>query len=158
MTRSFTTLLTGVFVALAASSAAHEYEAGALVIEHPYALETAVSASSAGGYLTIRNTGDAADRLVAVRSDFPQTQIHTTEVDASGVARMIHLDAIDVPAGGDVTLAPQGLHVMFMGLSTPLLEGEEVEAVLVFETAGEVPVVFNVEARGADAGNAGHDH
>ena len=54
-----------------------------------------------------------------------------------------------MPPGATVTLAPQGTHVMFMGLDAPLVEGERVPAVLVFEKAGEVAVEFAVEPRAA---------
>ena len=69
-----------------------------------------------------------------------------------GVARMVHLDAIDIPAGGSVTLAPGGLHIMLMGLTGPVTEGDMIPATLVFETAGRVEVEFSVDAP------AGMDH
>jgi len=68
---------------------------------------------------------------------------------------MVHLDGLDIPAGETVTLEPGGLHVMFMGLSEPFIEGEKIEATLVFEQSGELEITFNVEAR-PEAG--GEDH
>ena len=44
---------------------------------------------------------------------------------------------------------------MFMGLAAPWKAGDHVPATLVFETAGAVPIVFNVEARKEGAGDAG---
>jgi copper(I)-binding protein len=44
---------------------------------------------------------------------------------------------------------------MFMGLEAPLAAGQEIEATLVFERAGEVAVRFDIEPRG-DAGE-GHE-
>ncbi|UXX82233.1 copper chaperone PCu(A)C [Roseovarius pelagicus] len=126
---------------------AHEFKAGDLVIDHPMAFETTKTAMSGGGYLTITNTGSTADRLIAVRADFPKVQLHTTE-EKDGVARMIHLEAIDLPAGETVTLAPGGMHVMFMGLGgDPFEVGEAIPATLVFEKSGEIDVKFNVEER-----------
>ena len=55
------------------------------------------------------------------------------------------------PAGATVTLAPQGLHVMFMGLDAPLVAGASIPATLVFERAGEIAVEFKVEPRAAGA-------
>jgi copper(I)-binding protein len=107
--------------------------------------------------MAITNAGSESDSLVAVRAEFPRVMLHVTEVDADGVARMSHVEAIEIPAGETVTLAPQGLHVMFMGLEDPFEEGEEVPATLVFEKAGEIPVTFNVEPR-ASAPAMEHDH
>jgi copper(I)-binding protein len=140
--------------ALAGAAGAHEFSAGGLVIEHPAIPATAATAKSAAGYLVIENTGSEADRLMGVKAAFPRVQLHGTETDAAGVSRMVHVEALEIPAGATVTLAPRGLHVMFMGLTEPMREGETVDAVLVFEHAGEVPVRFEVEARGA--GMAGH--
>ena len=130
---------------------AHDFNLGTLAIGHPYAIATATTARTGAGYLSITNTGDAPDRLLEVQADFPAVQLHTTEVDAQGVARMRHVEALEIPAGGTVVLEPRGLHIMFMGLAAPLEPGGTIDATLVFETAGEVPVVFNVEERGADA-------
>ena len=111
--------------ALASPAAAHEYTLGSLEIAHPFAIETSPTAKAGAGYLSITNTGDTPDRLIAVRTGFPRTQMHGVEVDANGVARMYEIDALDIPAGATVTLAPSGLHVMFMGLDrSPRRRGE----------------------------------
>ncbi|WP_322893737.1 MULTISPECIES: copper chaperone PCu(A)C [unclassified Yoonia] len=130
----------------------------ALTITETRAFETAPGAMSGGGYLTITNTGTEDDKLVAVTADFPRVQLHTTEFE-NDVARMVHLDAIPVPAGDTVTLAPGGMHVMFMGLQgKPLTAGDEISATLVFEQAGEVPVTFDVVARDMPAPTGHENH
>lgn len=131
---------------------AHEFTLGDLEIIHPYAFETAPMAMSAGGFLTISNTGDTADRLIAVRADFPKVQVHETVV-TDGVNQMLPVDGIDIPAGEAVALEPGGYHVMFMGLDgRQLMDGEEFPATLVFEKAGEIAVDFAVEKRSGDTG------
>jgi copper(I)-binding protein len=132
---------------VAGAAGAHEFRLGELTIEHPYAIATPPAAKAGAGYLTIRNAGAEADRLVAVEAPFPMVQVHATETDASGVARMAPVEALEVPPGATVTLAPGGTHVMFMGLAEPLTAGDTLDAALVFEKAGRVEVQFNVEAR-----------
>lgn len=130
---------------------AHEFTLGDLEIIHPYAFETAPMAMSAGGFLTISNNGDTADRLIAVRADFPKVQVHETVV-TDGVNQMLPVDGIDIPAGEAVALEPGGYHVMFMGLDgRQLMEGEEFPATLVFEKAGEIAVDFAVEKRSSNS-------
>ncbi len=58
---------------------------------------------------------------------------------------------IDIPANGAATFQPGGLHLMFIGLSRPLNQGETVPVTLRFESAGEVTVNLRVEAAGARA-------
>ena len=124
---------------------AHDYNVGGLQIIHPAAGATAPTAQTGAGYFQIVNNGDAADSLIEVIADFPRVMIHTTEMDGD-IARMVHVDSVEIPAGETVTFAPGGLHVMFMGLNgDPFEVGEKFDAVLVFENAGNVPVVFYVE-------------
>ena len=145
---------------LALPAAAHEVTTGSLVIDHPYALETVTTAMSGAGYMTITNTGSDPDRLLEVRADFPRVTLHGTQTDAQGVTRMIPVEGIEIAPRETVTLAPGGMHVMFMGLDgDPFEEGERIPATLVFERAGEIAVEFWVEPRdGGMTGHEGHDH
>lgn len=56
--------------------------------------------------------------------------------------RMHQVEAIDIPAGGEVTVEPGGLHMMFINLAAPLTQGQDVAASLLFDKAGEVPVTL----------------
>lgn len=143
-------------VGLGAAQAA-DFKLGDLDIAHPMAFEAAATAHAAGGYMTITNGGDSADRLMAVKAEgFGKVMLHESREDENGVARMHHLDGIDIPAGETVTLQPGGLHVMFMGLGGDALDvGETIPATLVFEKAGELEIRFDVEARG---GHGAMDH
>jgi copper(I)-binding protein len=51
---------------------------------------------------------------------------------------------LEVPAGGTVTLAPGGYHLMIMGLTKTLEVGGKLELDLVFEHAGKVVVQAEV--------------
>jgi len=150
-------ILSAALIASASIATAHDYTIGALSVEHPIAFVTPKTARAGGGYLAITNSGDTDDRLLEVRAEFPRVMIHNTEMDGD-VAMMVHLDGLDIPAGETVTLEPGGLHVMFMGLSEPFVEGEKVEATLVFKNAGELEVTFNVEARPAAGGTDHSNH
>ena len=51
-----------------------------------------------------------------------------------------------IKAGETVTLEPGGMHVMLMGLKTPLLGGETVELTLDFEGAKDITVKWPAKA------------
>jgi len=141
----------------ATMSVAHDYKLGDLVIDHPVVFETPKTARAGGGFMTITNNGSSSDRLVAVEGDLPRIEIHTFEMDGD-VAKMIKMEnGVELPSGETVMLAPGGMHVMFMGLSEPFVEGETFPATLVFEKAGQVEIVFNVEERPERAG-MNHNH
>lgn len=130
----------------------------ALQIESVQAFETAPTAMSGGGFMQITNNGDTDDRLIGVEADYPRVELHTTEFGDDGVARMMHLeDGIVIAAGDTITLQPGGLHVMFMGLrDMPFVAGETVDATLMFDVSGAVPVSFDIITRDPDG--HGHNH
>lgn len=139
------TVLTALLLVLPAFGHAHEYKVGDIVIHHPVARETAQTAMAGAGYMTITNSGDTADRLIAVEAAFPRVEIHDVKVE-NDVASMFQVDGVELAPGETITLQPGQKHVMFMGLNgDPFEAGEEVPARLIFEQAGAVDVVFNVE-------------
>lgn len=136
---------------------AQDYQIGDLKIAQPWARATPSGAKVAGGFMTIRNTGNLADRLVG-GSAAPAGlfEIHEMRMEGS-VMRMRALEkGLEIAPGQSVTLRPGGFHVMFLDLKSPLREGERVKGTLVFERAGTIEVEFRVEARGAMGTHAGH--
>lgn len=135
-------------------SLAHEYTAGALTLGHPYIPAAIGNAPAAGGFLTITNAGAEADALIGIEAPFAgMAMLHETVVDGDGVARMSHIERLDIPAGGTVALERGGLHIMFMDLAEPPAEGMMLPATLIFEKAGSVSVEFKVEPS-----SGGDDH
>ncbi|WP_418318432.1 copper chaperone PCu(A)C [Piscinibacter sakaiensis] len=138
----------------AAAFAADALRQGAIEIGHPHARATAVGQSVGSGYLSLRNTGSGADRLVSAKSPIAATvELHSMRMEGD-VMRMRQLDAVDLPAGQTVELKPGGLHLMLTGLKGPLKAGAVFDLTLVFEKAGSVTVPVKVEAPGM----AGHRH
>ncbi|GGA49461.1 copper chaperone PCu(A)C [Pelagibacterium lentulum] len=142
--------------------AAHDtVAAGSLEISGAFTRATNPGAPVAGGYFSVTNNGDTDDRLVAVEANISErVEIHEMTM-VNDVMNMRELpDGLPVPAGETVNLAPGGYHLMFMNLTTSLVEGETVDVVLVFEEAGEVPVTLSVESAGARSasGHNAHGH
>lgn len=123
-----------------------------LVIENPWARATPPGAPVAGGFLVVRNTGKADDRLVSATSpDADKVELHEMRMDG-GVMRMRRMDeGLAIAAGGTLALAPGGYHLMFIGPKHPFAAGQTVTATLRFEHGGERTVRFDVRAMGAGA-------
>jgi len=127
---------------------AHEFKLGAITIGHPYARATAAGQPTGGGYMSFANAGPA-DKLLSVSADVSKSvELHEMKMEAN-VMKMRQVDGVELAAGKTVELKPGGYHVMFVGLKAPLKAGDKFPAKLKFEKAGEVDVVFNVEAPGA---------
>ena len=130
------------------SAIAHDVTIGDLVLKHPEMRMAPPGARASGGYVTIINTGNTADRLVSAKAPFSQkTEIHTMTMEGD-VMKMRELpNGIEIPAGGIVHLQPGGLHIMFVGLTGPTREGAMNDVELTFENAGTVSAGFIVEMR-----------
>ena len=132
-----------------------------IAITNAWARETAPAQVNGGGFRTISNKSDAADRLISASSPVaPTVQLHTMSMDG-GVMRMRELpDGIAVPAKGVVELKPGGLHIMFIGIKAPFKPGQTIALTLRFEKAGIVKVAMPVRAVGAMNGGMDmtHDH
>ena len=100
---------------------------------------TVVGMPSSAAYLKITNNGVSDDRLIAAKAAIAQrVEIHSMEMD-NGVMRMRAVDGgLAIAAGESVTLAPGGLHIMLMGLTTDLSPGTKHEIILIFEKAGNI--------------------
>jgi copper(I)-binding protein len=146
-------VLAAVVVAAAPAVCANEYKAGPLVIDRPWTRATPGGAKVAGGYMTISNTGTTPDRLVGgsfVRAT--RFEVHEMRMEGS-VMRMRALPkGLEIGPKQAVKLAPGGYHVMFMGLTQPLKQGERIKGQLAFEKAGTVEIDYVVEAIGAQGG------
>lgn len=135
-----------VALLIAPPAIAHEVTVGDLQIIHPHIPQPAASAKAAGGFMAIVNNGTEADRLIGVESDIAmKSETHESSVDANGIGTMEHVDFIEIPAGQTVSLEHGGYHIMFMGLTGPLVEGETHKATLVFEKAGRVEIEFMID-------------
>jgi copper(I)-binding protein len=102
-----------------------------------------------GGFLTIANKGQAADRLTAVTSPSAGVvEIHTMDV-VNDVMTMRPVEGgLEIPAGAMVELRPGGQHLMFMSVKEPFKEGDTVPVTLEFEKAGKVEIEFPIVGLG----------
>lgn len=141
---------------------AHDFRAGSIVIDHPYATPTPMGSSTGAAYIkALRNRGDAADRLLGARSPLARrVSLHAMHMDGD-VMRMREVGAIELPAQGEVRMGHAPLrttpsyHLMLEGLKAPLQDGDRFELTLRFEKAGERTVRIWVQT---PRGNAAHPH
>ena len=173
MTRIITHVFGPVFAAMmfAASGVfAQPVQHGTLALDHIVIRAGLPGAKVTAGYLDITNTGAADDRLIAVEYDGAgRAEIHTMEME-NGIMKMRPLkDGLIIPAGETVSLAPGGLHLMFMKLKALPKAGDHGQLTLEFERAGPVTIMAHVKTvkmghkhtktrDGHDHGGHDHDH
>ena len=69
--------------------------------------------------------------------------------------RMVKVDAIDIPAHGQLTLEPGGYHVMLINLTKPLVAGDRLPLTLQFEHAGQMDITVKIKS--SDAGTSAEE-
>jgi copper(I)-binding protein len=146
--RALRGVATGLMLGLAAVAAsAHQYTAGDLTINHPWARKTVPGQLSGGAFIVrIQNHGTTAERLIGASTpDAERVEIHEMAM-VGNVMKMRAINGLDIPAGGSVSLAPSQYHLMLFGLKHPLNPGEKLPITLVFEHAGEVKLEAQIEA------------
>ena len=100
--------------------------------------------TSAAVYLNIHNATDHTDTLLSAETPMARmTSLHMS-FEEDGIMRMEMQDTVPLPAGGNASFEPGGMHVMMMGLSEPLQEGSVFPLILTFEQAGDVTVYVEV--------------
>jgi len=98
-------------------------------------------------YLTIRNSGDAADELLSVSAAGADRTMLVQNSTDGGSGSMSQVSGIAVPAHGSTTLGPFGADIMIMD-DHPLRAGQTITLVLTFRAAGEVTVQATVTPPG----------
>lgn len=131
---------------------------GSIAVQKAWARASAGQAPNGAAFLTIVNSGPQADTLVAASAGVSKTAELHTHIKDGEVMKMRAVESIAIPAGGTVELKPGGDHVMFMGLTQPLKQGEGFPLTLKFANAGEVKVTVDIQSAGAMGAAASMDH
>lgn len=134
----------------AALAAAFAFSLPATAQEHPegmhvhdvYARSMGQVGASGAVFLMMHNNTATDDRLIGVTADVAErVELHTHKEDANGVMQMIHVEeGFPLAAGEMHELARGGDHVMLMGLTRELADGDTFPVTLIFEQAGEITV------------------
>ena len=115
-----------------------------LEITTPWARPTANANTPGGVFFTITNHGSKTAKMINAASDIARmTHIHMTRNDG-GMMTMDTVDAVSIAAGESLTFAPGGYHIMLMGLSKKLTQGDEFDLTLTFEKAGDIVIAIPV--------------
>lgn len=131
-------------------------KAGDIQVLQPFARAT--PAKVGGVFLTLKNAGGTADKLLKAASPAAASvELHTHVKDGDAM-RMRPVDNIPVPAHGQTALEPGGYHIMLIDLRQPLKEGTQIPLTLTFEKAGTVTLQVPVQKAGAPAPAGGHEH
>ncbi len=155
-------ILTQIMLALALTAGsiyayASEDKVGSVMAKDAWARVT-IEGRPAAGYMVIHNMGGDADRIVSVSSPMAESIELHTHIMKDNIMKMRRVDAIDVPAGGKVELAPGGNHLMIFGLKHHPKANDVLPITVVFEKAGKLDLKLVVKGAGHKMTDEGGDH
>ncbi len=98
----------------------------------------------AAGYFTLTNAGHEKRVLTGASSPACGTLMMHKSTSANGEDQMIMVESVDVPAGGAVSFAPGGYHLMCMEPSKDMKIGARVPVTLSFADGIKLTQDFSV--------------
>ncbi len=129
----------------------------AIEVQQAWIRESPPTSRVLAGYMTIINTGAIPAEITAVSSpDFSRAELHRTRIE-DGVASMVPIDSITVPAGGRVELEPGGMHLMLFDPGRVLQSGDRVRLEVTQSDGASVTVEAPV-IRDSGGSDSHHHH
>lgn len=152
---------TAITIVLATHAFAHGFTASTIEIVHPFFRETPPGAKTGAGYVILRNTGEAADRLMGIETEAAAKVTFHRSVTENDMVKMVSIEGgLEIPAGEEYRLGLDGSHAMLEELTAPIGLGQVIEGTLIFEKAGRIAITFEVEPIGTTQEDAmsGHEN
>jgi len=117
-----------------------------ITVEDAWGRSAPAAATMGAFYMTVKNDGNEADRLMSVTSDAcGMAEIHESyTMDNGSMGMRLVEGGLELPAGGSVELNVGGLHVMCMDKMADFAVGDTYNLTLVFEKSGTVEVEVEI--------------
>lgn len=137
---------------LAAIAATLALAAPALSQDHPEGIHVhdayaRLGPASGAVFFFIHNNSDTDIRLTGARTDLAKkAELHTHIEDADGVMKMTEIEGgVPLPSGEMHAFERGGDHVMLMGLTRDLKDGDIIPLTLIFEGGAELALEVPVD-------------
>ena len=139
-----------IFICLTTLATGHDFTFNHVTIKHPIIPVFGQKMKTAAGYMTVSNSSNQPEKILAVKTNFAKAMLHESSVDGNGVARMKHINEVLIPPNSTIQFEHGGLHIMFIRLEEQLEPFVDQMVTLIFEKAGEIEITFMVEESGKD--------
>ena len=121
--------------------------ASVIQIEDPWVRAVPPNANNSAIFLDLRNESEQLRKLVEVHSEVAErVELHTTK-DEDGMLRKERLEEVLIPALETQSFHPGGIHIMLIGLRSPLNVGGAIELELVYADQSKETISVPVDER-----------
>ncbi len=122
--------------------------ADSLTAREPYLLAVPPGVENTVAFMVLKNASATQHALTKASSPAARsTELHI-HLQAKGMMEMRPVKQIDIPAKGETSLQPGGLHLMLIGLKKSLKEGDTVPLTLTFEDGSSKRINVPVKKAG----------
>lgn len=133
------------------------FQAGDIIVSHLWTHATSATSDAIEVYMTILNTGNEADELIAATTRFTGTGKLQATTFQDGALRVVEAPTLELAPAQAVSFQPGGITLVLPGVQRDLREGDHFHMTLEFAQAGAVTVDVQVEGP-LEADDADHDH
>lgn len=130
-------------------------------INNQYVREVPPTSPNSAMFMEITNSSDKDVALVKATSNVAKVvELHTHSM-SKGMMKMHPVDKIDIGAKSKTTLQPGGYHVMLLGLTKSLKDGDIIEAELTFSNGDKKRIkapVKKIQSMMMQHGGGHHGH
>ena len=129
-----------------------------LMVKDPYARAARPNAPTGAAFMTLMNHSDQDITLRGVSSDVAKrVELHTHIDNGEGIMQMTEIEGgITILAGEMHMMKRGGDHIMMMGLTKFLVDGETIFVTFEFETGAEMVVEIPVDNARKPKGHDDH--
>lgn len=121
--------------------------ASVIQIEDPWVRAVPPNANNSAIFLDLRNESEQLRKLVEVHSEVAErVELHMTK-DEDGMLRKERLEEVLIPALETQSFHPGGIHIMLIGLRSPLNVGGAIELELVYADQSKETISVPVDER-----------
>lgn len=115
-------------------------------VKDPWVRATVPQQKATGAFMQLTSTQDV--KIISASSPAAKNvEIHTMEMDKD-VMKMRQIMSLDLPAGKTVELKPGSYHVMLLGLTAQVKEGDVIPLTLIVEGKDKKTQTIEVKAVG----------
>lgn len=154
----FTCALVLASPAIAESKQNGVWQINGIFVEQAWARVIPGGSKTGAVYLTIHNTAQTNDLLLAVDSPAAShTAVHQSVVE-NDIAKMKPMPSgVELKSGTEIIMKPGAMHIMLTGLQDASQQDDQLPVTMVFRDAGRLEISVPVLPLGAKGPTVSHD-
>ncbi len=135
-----------------------KHQSNTIAVHHPTIKTTPPGITNSAAYFTIVNNGEKDITLVGVASDGAKLVEMHEHVKHNGTFKMQKMKPLTIPANSKANFEPGGNHIMFIGVTKPIENGDKIDITLSFDDGTQKTITSVAKKQHSSAKKAHHKH